>query len=110
MKIAIAGIGHVGLSNGALLAQHHDVVALDIIPEKVARLNHKKPSIQDVTFEDHLKNKPLNFSATLNKKDAYEEVNYVIIPPSMYYDPKTKYLEAISKLKSAKNSCKIGIW
>lgn len=68
MKIAIAGTGYVGLSNAVLLAQHHDIVALDIVPEKVAMLNRKQSPIEDTAIEDYLQNKPLNLRATLDKR------------------------------------------
>ena len=83
MKIAIAGTGYVCLSNGVLLSQHHEVVALDIVPEKVAILNRKESPIQDMELEDYPKNKPLNFRATLDKKDPYEGADYVIISNRM---------------------------
>ena len=72
MKIAIAGTGYVGLSNGVLLSQHHEVVALDIVTEKVEKISRKESPIEDKELEDYLKNKPLNLRATLDKQSAYE--------------------------------------
>ena len=78
MKIAIAGTGYVGLSNGILLAQHNEVVALDIIPEKIEMLNKKILPIEDAELKEYLTTKPLNFTATLNKNEAFENADFVV--------------------------------
>jgi UDPglucose 6-dehydrogenase len=96
MKIAIAGSGYVGTSNAVLLAQHHQVVVIDIVAEKVALLNAKKSPIEDAELEHYLAHKPLNLKATLDKREAYEGADFVIIATPTDYDPVSNYFDTHS--------------
>lgn len=96
MKIAIAGTGYVGLSNGVLLAQHNEVVAYDIVPDKVEMLNKKQSPIKDNEIEEYLSTKPLYFHATLSPEDAFRGAEYVIVSTPTNYDAEKNYFDTSS--------------
>lgn len=103
LKIAVAGTGYVGLSIATLLSQYHEVVAVDIVPEKIELINNKKSPIQDEYIEKYLAEKELNLTATLDAKKAYEDADYVVIAAPTNYDSKknffdTSAVEAVIKL------------
>ena len=93
MKIAIAGTGYVGLSNAVILAQHHEVWALDLLPEKVELINSGRSPIEDAELEDYLANRPLKLTATLDKEQAYRGASYVIVATPTNYDERTNYFD-----------------
>lgn len=96
MKIAVAGIGYVGLSNAVLLAQHNEVVAYDIVPEKVKLINARKSPIVDDELEEYLEKKTLHLTAMLNPEDAFSGADFVIISTPTNYDPKMNYFDTSS--------------
>ncbi len=96
MKIAVAGTGYVGLSMAVLLSQNHEVYAVDIVPEKVEMLNHKKSPIADKEIEEYLSQKELNLTATLDGEEAYRKAEFVIISTPTNYDPRKNYFDTSS--------------
>lgn len=95
-KIAVAGTGYVGLSNAVLLAQHNEVHALDVIPEKVEMINQRKSPIVDKELEEYLRDKPLNLKATLDQEEAFTGAEFVIVSTPTNYDPKKNYFDTSS--------------
>ncbi|MCW2783791.1 MAG: UDP-glucose 6-dehydrogenase [Marmoricola sp.] len=93
MKIAIAGTGYVGLSNAVILAQHHEVWALDLVPEKVDLINARRSPIEDVELEDYLATRALNLTATLDKAEAFRGASYVVVATPTNYDERSNYFD-----------------
>ena len=93
LKIAVAGTGYVGLSLAVLLAQHHQVTALDIVPEKVEMINNKKSPIRDEYIEKYLAEKELDLTATLDAKEAYSDADFVVIAAPTNYDSKKNFFD-----------------
>lgn len=96
MKVAVAGTGYVGLSMAVLLAQHNEVMAIDVIPEKVNKINNKISTIADVEIEEYLANHKLNLKATLDSEKAYKDAEFVVIATPTNYDPKKNYFDTSS--------------
>ena len=96
MKIAVAGIGYVGLSNAILLAQNHEVWAVDILPEKVDMLNRRMSPIADPEIEEYLKTKELNLTATVDSEAAFKDADYIVIATPTNYDPVKNFFDTSS--------------
>ena len=96
MKIAVAGVGYVGLSNAILLAQDNEVMALDVLPEKVNMINHGKSPIIDKEIEEYLANETLQLRATTDKKEALRDAEFVIISTPTNYNPETNFFDTSS--------------
>lgn len=107
MKIAVAGTGYVGLSNAVLLAQNNQVVALDIVPEKVEMINDRKSPIIDKELEEYLKTKNLDLTATLNPEIAYKDADFVIISTPTNYDPRKNYFDTSSVEAVISDVCRL---
>ena len=107
MKIAVAGTGYVGLSIATLLSQHHPVVAVDIIPEKVEMINRKQSPIVDKEIEEYLATKPLNLRATLDAEEAYRDADFVVIAAPTNYDPVKNFFDtsAVEKVIETVMKC-----
>ena len=93
IKIAVAGTGYVGLSIATLLSQHHEVVAVDVVPEKVELINHRRSPIQDEYIEKYLAEKELNLKATTDAATAYRDADFVVIATPTNYDPVKNYFD-----------------
>ena len=93
LKIAVAGTGYVGLSIATLLAQHHEVTAVDVVPEKVDKINHRESPIQDEYIEKFLAEKPLRLTATLDGASAYSDADFVVIAAPTNYDPQRNFFD-----------------
>lgn len=93
LKIAVAGTGYVGMSIATLLAQHHQVMAVDVIPDKVEKINRRVSPIQDDYIEKYLAEKPLNLTATLDGATAYKDADFVVIAAPTNYDPVKNYFD-----------------
>ena len=106
-KIAVAGMGYVGLSNAVLLSQNNRVVALDVVPEKVEMVNQKQSPIVDRELQEYLEKKSLNLKATLDKKEAFEGADYIIISTPTNYDPKKNYFDTSSVEEVIENALEL---